>query len=356
MPGDETARLAALARYCILDTEPERAFDDLTLLASQICGTPMALITLVDADRQWFKSRVGISVTETSRSIAFCAHAIKQNGVFTIADALSDERFRHNPMVTGEPRLRFYAGAPLVTPDGHALGTICVVDRVPRTLTHEQIEALQALKRQAEAQLELRAKLMQLTEALAARERAELERTQLIDQLEVQLSGVQRLTALVPYCSACQFNVVIPADPRSIGTITDGVTELLRERQWSAAEIMGVELAVQEAVANALRHGCGSDPSKQIQCILTCSETGDVTVVVRDPGAGFDTGRLADPLHPDNVLKTGGRGIFLINQLMDEVGFSDGGRELQMRKRRALADARQLDEELPGVSEGVSPT
>ena len=105
------------------------------------------------------------------------------------------------------------------------------------------------------------------------------------------------------------------------------------------AEIMGVELAVQEAVSNAIRHGCGSDPSKQIQCILTCSETGEITVVVRDPGRGFDTRRVPDPLHPDNMLKTSGRGIFLINQLMDEVGFSDGGRELQMRKRRGLAES-----------------
>ena len=206
-------------------------------------------------------------------------------------------------------------------------------------MTPEQIEALQALKRQAEAQLELRAKLMQLTEALAARERAEAERTQLIEQLELQLSGVQRLTALVPYCSACQFNMVIPADPRSIGTVTDGVTELLRERQWSEAEIMGVELAVQEAVANAIRHGCGNDPSKQIQCIL------DVQRDRRRDGrrarsrarASTRSG-VADPLHPDNMLKTGGRGIFLINQLMDEVGFSDGGRELQMRKRRGAAE------------------
>src|SRR3954471_10425849 len=132
MPRDETARLAALARYRVLDTEPERGFDDLTLLASQICGTPMALITLVDTDRQWFKSRVGVTVTETSRSIAFCAHAIEQRDLFVISDTLSDAKFRDNPLVTAEPHIRFYAGAPLVTSDGHALGTLCVADLVAR--------------------------------------------------------------------------------------------------------------------------------------------------------------------------------------------------------------------------------
>ncbi len=112
-PVDEQARLAALRRYRILDTDPEPAFDDLTMLASHICGTPMALITLIDEDRQWFKSEVGVGIRETERSIAFCTHAIKQPGIMEVPDAREDDRFRHNPMVIGEPHIRFYAGAPL---------------------------------------------------------------------------------------------------------------------------------------------------------------------------------------------------------------------------------------------------
>ena len=157
LPDNEVHRLAILRDYNVLDSLPEQAFDDLVLLAAQICQTPIALITLVDEDRQWFKSKVGVSATETSRDVAFCAHAIlNTDEVLEVRDAQLDPRFADNPFVTADPHIRFYAGAPLVTPDGLALGTLCVVDYVPRELSPEQKTALSALSRTVVAQLELR--------------------------------------------------------------------------------------------------------------------------------------------------------------------------------------------------------
>jgi PAS domain-containing protein len=161
LPQNESERLGALQRYEILDTEPEQKFDDLTLLASHICQSPIALISLVDAERQWFKAKVGLTTSETPRSISFCGHAILGEDVMVVPDAAADARFSDSPLVTGEPNVRFYAGAPLLTPEGHALGTLCVLDRVPRELTAAQLEALRALARQVVAQLELRRRLQE---------------------------------------------------------------------------------------------------------------------------------------------------------------------------------------------------
>jgi hypothetical protein len=173
VPRTETDRLRALRSYKILDTKPEERFDDLTQLAAIICGVPISLITLIDADRQWFKSKVGLDLQETPRAQAFCTHAIMQPQTFVVPDATQDERFANNPLVTGDPGIRFYAGSPLATADGHLLGTMCVIDRKPRTLTDDQKKALELLGRQVVANMELRNNLRELKAALAAREAAE---------------------------------------------------------------------------------------------------------------------------------------------------------------------------------------
>lgn len=173
LPSNEAARLKALHEYEILDTEPEQAFDDLTRLASHICGTPIAIVSLVDSDRQWFKSKVGLDALETPRDVAFCAHAILQPDLFIVPDAQQDRRFANNPLVTSGPQIRFYAGTPLITSDNIAVGTLCTIDYVPRDLTPEQQSALEILGRQVVTQLKLRRNLAVLEEALLKRQQSE---------------------------------------------------------------------------------------------------------------------------------------------------------------------------------------
>lgn len=185
LPANETERLAALARYNILDTPLEQAFDDLAVLAAQICGVPVALVTLVDAERQWFKASYGLEgIHQTPRDVAFCAHTILHDDVMIVPDAHSDERFADNPLVTEAPHVRFYAGMPLITDDGYALGSLCVLDQSPRVLSPEQIDMLRRLGHQVQLLLELR--------------RKRSENATLLQQLAAQHESLEKMIASVP--------------------------------------------------------------------------------------------------------------------------------------------------------------
>ncbi len=172
LPENETARLEALRKCKILDTAPEEAFENITRLAAYICSTPIALVSLVDAERQWFKSKVGIDATQVPRDVGFCAHTILQTGVLIVPDALADRRFATNPLVTSEPYIRFYAGVPLIAASGHALGTVCVIDYVPRELDAQQIEALRTLGEQVVREIDLRRNLSDLQRTAVERKQA----------------------------------------------------------------------------------------------------------------------------------------------------------------------------------------
>jgi GAF domain-containing protein len=204
VPEKEAERLNTLRGYGILDTRPEDGFDGLTRLAASICGTPIALISLVDEDRQWFKSRIGMEACQTARRDAFCAHTIISPEVFVVLDASQDPRFAANPLVVGELQIRFYAGAPLTAPNGHHLGALCVMDRVPRRLNAEQIESLRILSRQVMAQVILAKNLQDLRTALQARDDLERDLRKVIQDFQEAKVTIQTLKGLIPVCAWCK--------------------------------------------------------------------------------------------------------------------------------------------------------
>jgi signal transduction histidine kinase len=186
---NELERYADLLKYDILDTEPEADFDDIVRLASLLCDAEISLISLLDNQRQWFKAKIGLDATETSIDIAFCSHAIHQDHVFEVSDASQDERFYDNPLVTGYPHIRFYAGQPLSSAQGYKLGTLCIIDRKPRQLGDQERYILKVLAKQVEKQLELRLKVKQMEESLAIIEEQKSD-LQAVNLLQSQVLSV----------------------------------------------------------------------------------------------------------------------------------------------------------------------
>ena len=182
-PVDESTRLTALLSADLLDTPAEDVYDEIVRAAAELCGAPISLVSLIDADRQWFKAKVGIEAEETPRDLAFCAHAICANGLMEVPDAHHDARFVDNPLVVEDPRIRFYAGVPLQSPAGYSYGTLCVIDTVPRTLTREQRQGLERLARQVTVLIELRRTVNDLRDACRALSLAHQQR----DSVEADL-------------------------------------------------------------------------------------------------------------------------------------------------------------------------
>jgi len=194
-PENEAERLKALQETELLDSAPEAEFDELAQMAAILCGTPVATVTLVDKDRQWFKAKVGVERTEDPREHSFCAHTILQRDMMIVPDAAADVRFADNPLVTEEPHIRFYAGVPLTTSDGLNLGTLCVIDHKPRELSIEQQQALRVLARKAMMEIELRARTNKLEEAIAEKARSQ-RALEIANQRLSVLAAIDGLTGL----------------------------------------------------------------------------------------------------------------------------------------------------------------
>ena len=231
LPDNEQERLTALHDHNILDTAPEQEFDDLVRLAASLCGVPIAAVSLIDEHRQWFKAMLGLPTSETPRADAFCAHTILQPGVFVVQDAQADPRFADNPLVTGDPNIRFYAGAPLLTEEGLALGSLCIIDRVPRQFTPEQGELLRLLARQVAGHLKAARRFAERELLLAEKERMAAERERVeADRL--------RLAAIVETCDDAVYGRTLD------GIITSWNAGAQRLYGYSAAEMIGRDISL----------------------------------------------------------------------------------------------------------------
>lgn len=385
LPGHtEARRIDALRTYGILDTPAEAVFDDITRMASAICGTPISVVNLVDAERQWFKSEIGLGVRETPLDTSICAHAILEHDFLEVPDTTTDSRFSANPLVTGAPGLRFYAGALLKTPDGLPLGTVCVLDTVPRTLTSVQVSTLQALARQVMSQFELR---RMLTEAQAlnqyrarvlastghdlkgplraalyairkARDLSGDALSQRLDSAEQDLSYINQKfgemiasatgkagaappelhpTELAPVIATVRDAWGRAADRKNIALEVDATT-------CSASTNAGLlETLLGNLVANAIKY---TPDGGRVSIECGPDEDGGIAIVVADTGIGMDATRVDDYFHAfrqADVASDGlGIGLWIVRQAADVLG-------ARIEVSSALGEGARISVHLPTV-------
>lgn len=297
LPVNETDRLAALYSLNVLDSAPEKDFDDIVALASAVCGVPMSLVSLIDADRQWFKARTGTDLTETSRDLSFCAHAILGRDLLVVPDARQDGRFADNPAVAVDGGVRFYAGAPLITTDGYGLGTLCVVDSAPRRLDLEQLQALRALARQVTSQLEMRRYAIALANTTARLQELERRKDELADLVGGELRAPLRLMSTyleglgrTGYQDAEMADLV----GRACAAHVRGLRDLLDHLTSMADAGVGTEsLHMREIDLNRLTQ-------RAVEAVRPIAATKQIWIL--DHAAGPSMPIIADPVRLEQVL------------------------------------------------------
>ncbi|RXH56863.1 GAF domain-containing sensor histidine kinase [Granulicella sibirica] len=373
-PGssEEEARLAALKRYSVLDTMPEMGYDDVTRLASFICDTPISLVSLVDADRQWFKSVQGLPIRETPREESFCALTLGTAETLIVEDATADPRFRNNSLVFGDPNIRFYAGAPIVEPGGEVLGTVCVIDTKPRVLEPRQIAALEALARQVMTLLELRRTIDD--NARAAAKMQTIEKLAAVGQLASAMSHeinnpLQSMTNLLYMADACENRAdqqdYLRKSQEELARISQTVRQTLRFHQSSERAVptrlvevvesvltlfrsrlehASVEVKVNDtqgalltcyksdihqAIANLVSNALdavngrpGGRIEVRVRTMSSHSSAGQgVRFTIADNGCGMDNatqGRLFEPFHSNKAPRGTGLGLWVVKGILEK--------------------------------------
>jgi signal transduction histidine kinase len=333
MPENEKERLEALQSYKILDTLPESSFDSITSIAAFICNTPISLVSLIDEDRQWFKSKEGLGVSETPREQAFCAHAINNpKEIMIVEDSLKDERFANNPLVHGEPHIRFYAGAPLVTNEGFPLGTLCIIDSVPRHLDEFQLKALSDLASQVMVQFQLRKQLIEMEELKL--------------RLEKQFYEAERFAHLVSHDIKAPLRGIAALANYTLeeagNELSDEVSDYLNQIQERANKTIGL-------VEGILKHTLSTNYEVNLEWInarLLLRDVAELSAVPAD--VAFTSETTITEVYSDRVILI----QILINLLNNAVKYGvSPNPKIQIRIKQTLNEWKiEVKDNGPGVS------